>query len=39
MMIMTDTDFHVMVMLHSTTSPYGQPVIEIAYEEMILSLH
>ena len=34
-----DTDFHVMVMLHSTIGPYGRPVIEVAYGEMILSLH
>ena len=27
------------VMLRSTTSPYGRPVIEVAYGEMILSLH
>ena len=34
-----DTDFHVMVMLRSTTGSYGQPVIEVAYGKMILSLH
>ena len=34
-----DVDFHVMVMLRSTTGPYGWPVIEVAYGEMILSLH
>ena len=28
-----------MVMLRSTTGPYGRPVIEVAYGEMILSLH
>ena len=28
-----------MVMLHSTTGPYGRPVMEVAYEEMILSLY
>ena len=28
-----------MVMLRSTTSPYGRPVIEVAYGEMIFSLH
>ena len=28
-----------MVMLRSTTGSYGRPVIEVAYEEMILSLH
>ena len=27
------------VMLHSTTGSYGRPVIEVAYGEMILSLH
>ena len=27
------------VMLCSTTGPYGRPVIEVAYGEMILSLH
>ena len=31
--------FHVTMMLRSTTGPYGQPVIEVAYEEMILLLH
>ena len=34
-----DTDFHVTVMLRSTTGPYGRLVIEIAYGEMIFSLH
>ena len=34
-----DVDFHVTVMLRSTTGPYGRPVIEVAYGEMILSLH
>ena len=34
-----DVDFHLMVMLRSTTGPYGWPVIEVAYGEMILSLH
>ena len=34
-----DVDFHVTVMLCSTTDPYGRPVIEVAYGEMILSLH
>ena len=28
-----------MVMLRSTTSPYGRPVIEVAYGEMIFSLN
>ena len=32
-------DFRLMVMLRSTTSPYGRPAIEVAYGEMILSLH
>ena len=32
-------DFHLMVMLHSTTGPYKRPVIEVAYGEMIFSLH
>ena len=34
-----DTGFYVMVMLRSTTGPYGRPMIEIAYGEMILSFH
>ena len=34
-----DMDFHMMVMLRSTTGPYGRPVIEVAYGEMIFSLH
>ena len=34
-----DADFHVTVMLRSTTGPYGRPMIEVAYGEMILSLH
>ena len=34
-----NTSFHVMVMLRSTTGPYGRPVIEVAYGEMILSLY
>ena len=32
-------DFYLMVMLRSTTGPYGRLVIEVAYEEIILSLH
>ena len=28
-------DFNLMVMLHSTTGSYGQPMIEIAYGETI----
>ena len=31
-------DFYLMVMLCSTTGPYGQPVIEVVYGEMIFSL-
>ena len=27
------------MMLRSTTDPYGRPVLEVAYGEMILSLH
>ena len=30
-----DVDFHLMVMLRSTTGPYGRPVVEVAYGEMI----
>ena len=32
-------DFHLMVMLRSITGPYGRPVIEVAYGEMIFSLY
>ena len=32
-----DVDFRLMVMLRSTTSPYGR--LEVAYEKMIFSLH
>ena len=32
-------DFNLMVMLRSTTGSYGRPVIEVAYREMIFSLH
>ena len=31
--------FHSMVMLCSTTGFYGPPVIKVAYEEMIYSIH
>ena len=31
--------FYFVVMLCSTTGPYGRPVIEIAYGEMIFLLH
>ena len=34
-----DMDFHVTVMLRSTTGPYGRPVIEVEYGEMILVFH
>ena len=34
-----DMNFHVTVMLRSTTGPYGRPVIEVAHREMIISLH
>ena len=34
-----DMNFHMTVMLRSTTGPYGRPEIEVAYGEMILSLH
>ena len=27
--------FHLIVMLRSTTGPYGQPMIEVAYEEIL----
>ena len=31
--------FIFMVILRSTTGPYGRPMIEVAYGEMLLSLH
>ena len=34
-----DMDFELMVMLCCTTGPYGRPVIEVVYGEMIFSLH
>ena len=34
-----DTGFHVTMMLRITMGPYGRPVIEVAYGEMIVSLH
>ena len=34
-----DMDFELMVMLRSTTGRYGRSVIDVAYGEMILSLH
>ena len=30
---------YLMVMLRSTTGPYGRPMTEVAYGEMLLSLH
>ena len=32
-------NFYFTVMLRSTTGPYGRPVIEVAYGEILLSLH
>ena len=32
-------DLYLMVMLRSTTGPYGRPIIEVAYGEIIFSLH
>ena len=32
-------DSYLMVMLRSTTGPYGRPVIEVTYGEMMLSFH
>ena len=29
----------VLVILRSTTAPYGRPIIEVAYGEMLCSLH
>ena len=34
-----DVNFHLMVMLRSTTGPYRRPMIDVAYGEMIFSLH
>ena len=34
-----DVDFHLTVMLRSTTGPYRRPVIEVAYREMIFLLY
>ena len=31
--------FYYLVILHSTMGPYGRPMIEVAYGEMLLSLH
>ena len=32
-------DFYCMVILRSTTGPYGRPIVEVAYGEMLRSLH
>ena len=32
-------DFYFMVILRSTTGPYGRPMTEVVYGEMLLSLH
>ena len=32
-------DFYFMVILRSTMGPYGRPMTEVAYGEMLLSLH
>ena len=37
--IMTVMDFHLMVMLRSTTGPCGRPMIEVAYGKMIFLRH
>ena len=34
-----DFIYYLMVMLRSTTGPYGRPMTEVAYGEMLLSLH
>ena len=34
-----DFIYYLMVMLRSTTCPYGRPMTEVAYGEMLLSLH
>ena len=31
--------FYFMVILRSTTGPYGRPMIEVAYGEILFSLH
>ena len=38
-MIMTKSWILFMVILRSTTSPYGRPMIEVAYGEILFSLH
>ena len=32
-------NFYFMVILRSTTGPYGRPMIEVAYGEILFSLH
>ena len=34
-----DMGFYYMVILRSTTGPYGRPMLEVAYGETLLSLH
>ena len=36
---MTMSWFSILVMLRNTTGPNGRPVIDVAYGEMIFSLH
>ena len=31
--------FYLMVILHSTTGPYGRPMIKVAYGEILFSLY
>ena len=31
--------FSILVILRSTTGPYGRPIVEVAYGEMLRSLH
>ena len=38
-MILTTLWILFMVILRSTTGPYGQPMIEVAYGEILTSLH
>ena len=32
-------DFYFMMILRSTTGSYGRPMIDVAYEEILFSLH
>ena len=34
-----DMGFYYMVILRSTTGPYGRPMLEVEYGEILLSLH